>query len=174
MVSAGGTSDLSAVEPSAPNASQEGSTRLQLFYRVALLLPLLGFTAAGALKSGATVPVAPLAHGGRDLGFYPPFLLRGLIAYAIVIVWLHRQLHRRSLREFDTLLWQAPLAYTAVSTTLLLALVLAHGQAAGFMVENTAWIGSHLAVHLAVGYGYVGLILWPRNDLRATGFFDGR
>ena len=156
-----------------PDARQQGSIRLHVFYRVALLLPLLGLALAGALKSAATSPDLALAHGGRPLGFYPTFLMRGFIAYGIVTVWLYRQLHRRSLREFDTLLWQAPLAYTAVSTTLLLALVLAHGQAAGFMVENTAWIGSHLAVHLAVGYGYVGLILWPRNLLRASGFFDG-
>ena len=29
----------------------------------------------------------------------------------------------------------------------------------------------HLAAHLAIGYGYVGLIVWPRNILRASGYF---
>ena len=145
--------------------------RLHVFYRVALLLPFLGFTLAGALQGGATAPDLALAHGGRSLGFYPPFLLRGLIAYGIVLVWLHRQLYRRSLREFDTLLWQAPIAYAAVSTALLGALVLAHGQAAEFVGEHTGWIGSHLAVHLAIGYGYVGLMVWPRNILRANEYF---
>ena len=145
--------------------------RLHVFYRVALLLPFLGLALAAALKSGSTAPDLALAHGGRSLPVYPPFLMRGLIAYGIVIVWLHHQLGRRSLREFDTLLWQAPIAYAAVSAVLLGAVVLAHGQAAGFVHEHTGWIGSHLAAHLAIGYGYVGLIVWPRNILRANGYF---
>ena len=155
------------------SGEREGSARLHAFYRVALLLPFLGFALAGALTSCAAAPDVALSQGGRSLGFYPPFLMRGLITYGIVIVWLYRQLHRRSLREFDTLLWQAPIAYTAVSTALLCVLVLAQGQAAEFVREHTGWIGSHLAVHLAVGYGYVALIVWPRNILRASGFFDG-
>lgn len=146
------------------------SVRLRVFYRVVLLLPLFGLALAGALKSGASTDLA-LAHGGRSIGFYPPFLVRGLIAYGIAIVWLYRALHRRSLREFDTLLWQAPLAFTAVSMALLGALVLAHGQAAEFVGEHAGWIGSHLAAHLAIGYGYVGLIAWPRNVLRESGYF---
>lgn len=171
MVSVGAVSDLSALEPSTPDTRQEGTIRLHVFYRVALLLPILGLALAGALQSGATAPELALAHGGRSLGFYPPFLMRGLIAYGIVLVWLYRQLRRRSPREFDNLLWQAPVAYTAVSTALLYILVLAHGQAAGFVSEHSGWIGSHLAVHLAVGYGYVALIVWPRNMLRASGYF---
>jgi len=156
------------------NGEQKWSTRLHVFYRVALLLPFLGLALAAALKSGSTAPDLALAHGGRSLPVYPPFLMRGLIAYGIVIVWLYRRLRRRPLREFDTLLWQAPIAYAAVSTALLGALVLAHGQAAEFVGEHTGWIGSHLAVHLAVGYGYVGLMVWPRNLLRASGYFVER
>ena len=156
------------------SGEEKGSTRLHVFYRVALLLPFFGLALAGALQSGAAAPDLALPHGGRSLAFYPPFVMRGLIAYGAVLVWLYRQLHRRSLREFDTLLWQAPIAYTGVSTVLLWVLVLAHGQAAGFVREHSGWIGSHLAIHLVVGYGYVGLIVWPRNILRASGYFNER
>jgi hypothetical protein len=133
---------------------------------MALLLPLLGLALAAAVKSGTTAPEPALAYGGRLTLVYPPFLLRGLVAYGIVIVWLYQQLHRRSPREFEALLWQAPMVYVAVSTVVLGVLVLAHGQAAEFVNEHTRWIGFRLAVQLAVGYGYVALIVWARHILQ--------
>jgi hypothetical protein len=167
MVSAGATSELSELEPSAWDTMEGWSTRLHVFYRVALLLPFFGLVLAAALKSGATPPDMPLADGGRSTWVYPPFLIRGLVVSGIVIVWLYRQLRRRSLPEFETLLWQAPIVYVAISTVLLSALVLAHGQAGEFVAQRTGWIELRLAVHLAFGYCYVGLIVWARNTLRA-------
>jgi hypothetical protein len=128
-------------------------------------------TLAAALKSGATPPEPALAYGGRFTSVYPPFLLRSLVAYGFVIVWLYQQLHRRSLRVFESLLWQAPLVYVAVSAVLLGALVLAHGQAAEFLNGHLRWIGFRLGVHLAIGYGYVTLLVWARSILQQDGYF---
>ena len=132
---------------------QKWSPRLHRFYRMALLLPFLGMAVAAVLMS------------------YPPFLMRGLAAYGIVLLWLHHQLQHRSLREFDLLLRQGPTVYASVSTALLGALVLTHEQAAQFMNEHAAWIELHLAAQLVIGYGYVGIIGWTRNILQASGYF---
>jgi hypothetical protein len=174
MVNAEATSDFPQLKPGASEIIQQWSMQLHVFNRVALLLPLLKLALAAALKSGAASPDLALAYGGRSMWVFPPFLMRGLAAYGIVIVWLYRQLHRRSPREFEALLWQAPIAHIAVSTALLGALVLAHGDAAAFVNEHTGSIGLSLAAHLAIGYGYVGLIVLARNTLRANGYFvDG-
>jgi hypothetical protein len=171
MVSAEATSGLSEPEPSAWAAMQGWSVRLHVFYRIALLLPLLSLALAAALKSGTTLPEAMLAYGGRLTSVYPSFLIRSLVAYGFVIVWLYQQLHRRSLRVFESLLWQAPLVYVAITAVLLGALVLAHGQAAEFVNGHTRWIGFRLSVHLAIGYGYVALLVWARSILQQDGYF---
>jgi hypothetical protein len=91
----------------------QDSNRLQVFYRMALLLPLLGLTFAAAVKWSVTPSEPPLPYGGRSIWIYPPSLIRGLLAYGLVIVWLYCHLGRRRLREYETLLWQAPLTYMA-------------------------------------------------------------
>lgn len=171
MVSAGARSGPSELESRAWDAMRRWSLGLHVFYRIALLLPLLGLVLAAALKSGASTPDPALAYGGRSTSIYPPFLMRGLLAYGMVIVWVYRQLHRRPLREFETLLWQAPLTYIAVSAALLAALVLSHGLAAAFLDEHGGWMALRLAGDLTIGYGYVGLIVWARNLLQESGYF---
>jgi hypothetical protein len=120
---------------------------------------------AAAVQSGTTVPEPALAYGGRFTAVYPPFPVRDVVAYGIVIAWLYRHLRRGSPRDFEALLWQAPMVYVAVSTVVLGVLVLAQGQAAEFVNEHAKWIGLRLAAQFAVGYGYVKIIGLGRNIL---------
>jgi hypothetical protein len=149
----------------------QDSTRLHVFYRIALLLPLLGLALAAAVRWSVTPSGPPLAYGGRSIWIYPPSLIRGLLAYGLVIVWLYWHLRRRPLRKYETLLWQAPLTYTAVSATLLGVLVLAHGQAETFMDEYRGWMGLRLVAEVTIGYGYVALVAGVRNILHGNGYF---
>jgi hypothetical protein len=151
--------------------THDGSRRLQLFYRITLLLPLLGLALAAAVQISVTPPDQALPYGGKATWVYPPFPLRGLAAYGVVLIWLDRYLRRGPLQEFEALLWEAPIAYLAASAALLAILVLAHGQAAEFVGKHAGWIGLSSAVHLAIGYGYVGLIACARNTLLAGGSF---
>jgi hypothetical protein len=145
--------------------------RLQSFYRLALVLPLIGLALAAAVKAGAPADSPALAHGGRATWMYPPFAVRGLLAYGVMMIWLNRELGRRSPKAFESLLWVAPVVYTGLSAVLLGALVLLHGEMADFVEEHRGWIGLRLATHLIIGYAYLGLVILARNQLRASGYF---
>jgi hypothetical protein len=147
--------------------------RLQRFYRLAQVLPLIGLALAAAVQAGAPADGAPLAHGGRATGMYPPFAVRGLFAYGIMMIWLNRELGRRSPMAFESLLWMAPVVYAGLTAVLLGALVLAHGEMADFVDQHRGWIGLRLATHLIIGYAYLGLVILARNQLRVSGHFAG-
>src|SRR4051812_1694192 len=144
-----GEPGLTAVQP---------SNRLHLFYRGAVLLPLLGLALAAAVRWSVASPEAPPAFGGKSIWIYPPSLIRGLMAYGLLIVWLYWHPRHRPVPDYESYLWQAPLIYTAVSGTVLGVLVLSHGQADVFMNEHGQWMGVRLAVEVVVGYGYVALV----------------
>jgi hypothetical protein len=128
-------------EAGALDAMHEWSRRLHAFNLVAVLLPFLGLGLAAALKSGAAPADLTLAYGGRSTWIYPPFLMRAMVAYGVVMVWMSGQLRRRPIWEFENLLWRAPVAYVAASTALMGTLVLAHGQAGEFADEHTGLSG---------------------------------
>jgi hypothetical protein len=145
--------------------------RLRTFYRITLVLPLAALALVAAVQAAGAPAEPVLAYGGRASSLYPPFVLRGLIAYALVMIWLNRELRRRPIEAFELLIWKAPLVYVAMVAALLGVLVLAQGQMAEFVEERRRWIAFRLVAHLLIGFGYVGLVTSVRNLLGRGGFF---
>jgi hypothetical protein len=132
-------------------------------YRAATLGPLAGLAVAAALAR----PSAALPAGWDWV--YPTSVTRGLIAYALLAVWLWIEIGRRPLPEIRRLVWWAPVLYVALSWVLMLSLTLLRGTAGEVWAEHTGAIALRTAVHLVAGYGYVALVHVVLNRLRSAG-----
>jgi hypothetical protein len=122
-------------------------------YRIAALIPLVGLAIAAALQ-----------HPTWDW-HYPASITRGLLAYALVAVWLWVEIGRRSLGEVHRILWLAPLAYVGILWLMVLGPALARGRAAQVWKENAGTIGLRTLVHLIIGYACVALLHVVRRRL---------
>lgn len=146
--------------------------RARNFYRVVILLPLVGLGVAAAIHPGNAGLTAGLGPGGTAHWLYPESAIRGFLAYAIVALWLMRELSRRRPGTFEPLLWWAPLAYAAANVALLAPFVLAQGRATEFFSEQGGRAGLRLMVHLLIGFSYVGLARFARDQLRSGGALE--
>jgi hypothetical protein len=146
--------------------------RARNFYRIAILLPLVGLGVAAAINREDAALAAGLGPGGTAHWLYPESASRGVVAYAVVAVWLMRELSRRRPATFERLLWWAPLAYAAANVALLMPFVLVQGRAAEFLSEQSGRTGLRLMVHLLIGFSYVGLVRFARDQLRSGGALE--
>jgi len=133
------------------------------FYRAAILMPFIGLAVAAAVAR----PSAELPAGWAWV--YPTSVTRGLIVYALLAAWLWRRLEGRSAAEVEKAIWWVPVWYVALSGLLLLGLALLRGEAGALTSEHGGAILSRIAVHFAVGYGYLALVRVARNGLRDGG-----
>ncbi len=129
-------------------------------YRVAVLIPLLGLAIAAAVHERPATALPP----GWDW-LYPDSITRGLLAYALVALWLWVEIGRRSLAEVRRLLWFAPLVYVGILWVMLLGPALARGRAAELWGENAGAIVVRTVVHLVIGYACVALLHVARRRL---------
>ncbi len=146
--------------------------RLRTFYEIAVLLPLVGAGIVAAVSQGEAELAVGLGPGGRERWLYPDSATRGAIAYGIVALWLLRELRRRQPARYAPLLWQAPLATVAANILLLAPLPLIHGHAGEFLAEHGGRVGLRLLARLAIGFGYVGLLVFVRERLRGSGAIE--
>jgi hypothetical protein len=143
--------------------------RLQTFHRVVILLPLVGLGIAAAVGSGDAGLTAGIGPGGTPHWLYPQSASRGLVAYALVALWLLWSLGQRGPAAIEPLLWWAPLAYAAANVVLLAPFVLVQGRADEFLAEHRGRAGLRLLVHLVIGFAYVSLVKFARDQLRSGG-----
>ncbi len=129
-------------------------------YRAAVLIPLLGLAVAAALHPGSP---RELPTGWEWL--YPASVTRGLLAYALIAVWLWVQVGRRPLAEVDRLFWLAPLVYVGILWLMLLGPALARGRVAELWEENAGAITWRTVAHLVIGYACVALLNVARRRL---------
>ena len=133
------------------------------FFRTAIVGPLLGMVIAAMLDR----PSEPLPAGWEWV--YPTSLARAVLVYALLAGWLWIQLDRRTPVEFGRLVWWTPVLFVLLGWSFMLALALLRGSAAELWAEHSGQILLRAAVHLAVGYGYVLLIMVARRLLREGG-----
>jgi hypothetical protein len=143
--------------------------QLRRFHQLAILFPLLGLGLVAALRGDDADLMVGLAEGGRAYWIYPRSEIRGLLAYSVVGLWLLLQLRRRGDAAFESVLWRAPLFYVAALTLLLLPLVLIQGNASELFSEQGGRLGLRLLIHLAIGFSYVALVGFVREQLRTGG-----
>jgi hypothetical protein len=140
--------------------------RLRTFYTIAILLPLIPTVAIVAHGGGESQLGVGLPPGATAEWLYPRSPVRDLAAYGLVVLWLLRELRRRTPEEFARLLWRAPVAAAAASILLMSPLVLVHGDARDLLAEDGGWIVIRLLVRLLIGFAYVGLLVFVREQLR--------
>jgi hypothetical protein len=90
----------------------------------------------------------------------------------MVALWLMRALRQRTPTAFEPLFWRAPLAYAAANVVVLAPLVLIQGRAVEFLSEQGGRVGLRLVIHLAIGLGYVGLMMFARERLQLSGALE--
>jgi hypothetical protein len=71
--------------------------------------------------------------------------------------------------EISRLLWRAPLGYLAANWLLMWGLELARGRGGELWASQAGIILLRAAVHLLIGYGYVGLVQVTFRMLRGGG-----
>jgi hypothetical protein len=143
--------------------------RLRTFYTIAILLPLVALAAVAALGGDERDLSAGLPPGATAVWLYPTSAVRGLVAYAIVAGWLLWELHRRTPAGFAPLLWLLPPIVTGVNILVLAPLTLVHGDAREFLADEGRRIALRLVVRLVIGFAYVGLVVFTRDQLREGG-----
>jgi hypothetical protein len=145
------------------------SMRLRTFYTIAILLPLAALAAVAALGAGEPTLSAGLPPGATAVWLYPTSAVRGLVAYTIVAAWLLWELRRRTPAGFAPLLWLAPLVSTGVNILVLAPFTLVHGAAREFLADEGLRVVFRLVVRLLIGFAYVGLVVFTRDQLREGG-----
>jgi len=140
--------------------------RLRTFYTIAILLPLVALAAVAALGGGERDLSAGLPRGATAEWLYPTSSVRGLVAYGIVAAWLLWELRRRTPAAFAPLLWLAPLVNTAVNVLVLAPFPLVHGAARELFADEGLRVALRLVVRLLIGFAYVGLVMFTRDQLR--------
>ena len=146
--------------------------RLRTFYTIAILLPLAVNVTVAALGGGAVDLSRGLPPGATAEWLYPRSAMRELAAYGVVAVWLLRELRRRSPAEFASLLWVAPIADVAANILLLAPLTLVYGAARELLADQGGRVALRLAIRLLVGFAYVGLVVFAREQLRQGGALE--
>ena len=128
-----------------------------------MLVPLAGLTVAAMLQGR---PPEDLPAGWDWV--YPASITRGLLAYALVALWLWVEIGRRPMAEVHRLVWLAPLVYVGVLWAMLLIPALLHGRAAALWDEQAGAIVFRTAVHLVIGYACVALLHFARRFLEPS------
>jgi hypothetical protein len=146
--------------------------QLRTYHGIVILLPLFGLGVAAALHRADPDFSAGLGPGGTAHWLYPKSAVRGLLAYGMVALWLMRALRQRTPPAIEPLLWRAPLAYAAANVVVLAPLVLIQGRAVEFLSEQGGRVGLRLVIHLVIGLGYVGLMMFARERLRLSGALE--
>jgi hypothetical protein len=150
---------------------QEGipSMRLRTFYTIAILLPLVALAAVAALGGGEGDLSAGLPPGATAEWLYPTSAVRSLVAYGIVAAWLLWELRRRTPAAFGPLLWLVPLVGAGVNILVLAPFPLVHGAARELFADEGLRAVLRLVVRLLIGFAYVGLVIFTRDQLREGG-----
>lgn len=143
--------------------------RLRTFYTIAILLPLVALAAVAALGGGEHDLSARLPPGTTTEWLYPTSAVRGLVAYALVAAWLLWELHRRTPAEFEPLLWLLPLIGAGVNILVLAPFTLVQGAARELFADEGLRVALRLVARLLIGFAYVGLVVFTRNQLREGG-----
>lgn len=127
-------------------------TTVRPFYRFAILLPLLGFAIALAIRG---------IESGLPAGWewiYPSSIVRGFIAYAAVAVWLLIEVGRRAPEAMSRVVWLAPPLYVLANWVIMLGLALPRGRVGELWAEYAGTILLRSAAHLVFGYLYLWLV----------------
>ena len=140
--------------------------RLRTYYTCAILAPLVILAVVAAAGGDGGSSTLGLGPGATVRSLYPRSAIRDLVAGTVVCSWLLWKLYRRPLAEFHQAVWRAPVFMLVLLTLLPVVVVLVNGLAGRIFSEHGPLIVLRLLVRLVMGFGYVGLIEWVRQQLQ--------
>jgi hypothetical protein len=141
-------------------------------HTIGILVPLVPLAVVAVLGLGERDLATGLGPGGTAQWLYPPSAVRDLVAYGGVAIWLLRELRRRTPAEFAPLLWRAPLIYALANLLLPVPFVLVNGEARQLVAEQGGWMALRVLARLLIGFGYVALLVFIREQLRQDGALE--
>jgi hypothetical protein len=146
--------------------------RLRTFYTIAILLPLVANVAVAALGVGEGDLSTGLPPGTTAEWLFPRSAARELVVNGVVALWLLRELGRRPPAEFAALIWRAPIANEVANILLWMPFALVQGAAREVLADQGGRVALRLAVRLLVGFTYIGLVVFVREQLRQGGVLE--
>jgi hypothetical protein len=139
------------------------------FYRLGIVLPLVGFALAAGLRvyfgwerSGTT------DSGVRTERVYPDSITRGLFAYLGVTVWAWWLVNRDPRAVVERALWFAPLLFVGITSLLVALVAVTEERGVAALAEQRNLLLYRTAAHLAFGYAYVAIIQWGARQIEDT------
>jgi hypothetical protein len=143
-----------------------GATRERVVYTMGILVPLVALALVAALGGESSQRVSELPNGGILEWIFPRSAIREVVVYTGVVLWLLREIRRRTPDDFRRTLWRAPASVAIANVLLAAPFVLVHGSVRELLAEQAGWIGLRFLVRILVGCGYVALVEWIQGQLR--------
>ena len=123
-----------------------------------IVIPLVAFALVAALGGEGSRRVSELPNGGILEWIFPRSAIREVVVYAGVVLWLLREIRRRTPDDFRLTLWRAPVIVAIANVLLAAPFVLVNGSVRELLAEQAGRVGLRFLVRLLVGYGYVSLL----------------
>ena len=130
-----------------------------------IVVPLVALALVAALGGESSRRVSELPNGGILEWIFPRSAIREVVVYAGVVLWLLREIRRRTPDDFRRTLWRAPVIVAIANVLLAAPFVLVHGSVRELLAEQAGRIGLRFLVRILVGYGYVSLLEWIQGQL---------
>ncbi|MGH7517066.1 MAG: hypothetical protein ACREOC_06305 [Gemmatimonadales bacterium] len=144
------------------------------FYRLAVVLPLIGFVAAAAIRTYfGWEREASAFPGSRTESVYPPSLLRDVVAYLGVVIWAWRPVIRAPLPQVARLLWQAPLLFLGLHGVLVGIFAVVQERGLASLAEERSLLVVRGVAYLVLSYIYVALIQWAAQRVSDPSTWPG-
>jgi hypothetical protein len=135
-----------------------GATRERVVYTMGIVVPLVALALVAALGGESSQRVSELPNGGILEWIFPRSAIREVVVYAGVVLWLLREIRRRTPDDFRRTLWRAPVIVAIANVLLAAPFVLVNGSVRELLAEQAGLVGLRFLVRLLVGYGYVSLL----------------
>ena len=123
-----------------------------------IVVPLVALALVAALGGESSRRVSELPNGGILEWIFPRSAIREVVVYAGVVLWLLREIRRRTPDDFRRTLWRAPVIVAIANVLLAAPFVLVNGSVRELLAEQAGRVGLRFLVRLLVGYGYVSLL----------------
>ena len=123
-----------------------------------IVVPLVALALVAALGGESSRRVSGLPNGGILEWIFPRSAIREVVVYAGMVLYLLREIRRRTPDDFRLTLWRAPVIVAIANVLLAAPFVLVNGSVRELLAEQAGRVGLRFLVRLLVGYGYVSLL----------------
>lgn len=139
------------------------------FYRLGIVLPLVGFALAAGLRAYFGWERSGTAGArARTEWVYPDSITRGLIAYVGVTVWAWWLVSREPHAVIERALWFAPVLFVGITSLFVALVAVTEERGVAALAEQRNLLLYRTAAHLALGYAYVAIVQWGARQIEET------